>query len=126
MFDALQGGNLGEYLKGFPKGLNEELSFYIMKGILEGLKHMHSKEIMHRDIKPENILFKRRNSFNDESNVCIADLGLATSVNVPKYLFFRCGTPGYIDPEVLNITDPYQKYSEKCDIFSAGAIMYQL
>ena len=30
----------------------------IMKGLLEGLAHMHSKNIMHRDLKLENILFK--------------------------------------------------------------------
>jgi serine/threonine protein kinase len=27
-------------------------------GILNGLREMHSKNIMHRDLKPENILFK--------------------------------------------------------------------
>ena len=97
-----------------------------MKGILSGLAQMHSKGIMHRDIKPENILFRRKNAYLDEDNVCIADLGLATSQNVNKYLFFRCGTPGYIGPEVLNITDPYEKYSEKCDVFSVGAIFYHL
>ena len=79
---------------------------------------------MHRDIKPENILFKKKNSFFDENNICIADFGLATSQNVTKYLFFRCGTPGYIAPEVLQITDPEKKYSEKCDIYSLGAVMY--
>ncbi len=79
---------------------------------------------MHRDLKPENILFKKKNSFIDENNLCIADFGLATNQNVAKYLFFRCGTPGYIAPEVLQITDPKTKYSEKCDVFSIGAIMY--
>jgi serine/threonine protein kinase len=98
----------------------------MMKGILSGLREMHSKRIMHRDIKPENILFREKNAYSDENNICIADFGLATTQNVQKYLFFRCGTPGYIAPEVLNITDPYEKYSEKCDVFSAGAIMFQL
>ncbi len=42
-------------------------------GILNGLKEMHSKNIMHRDLKPENILFK------DEQNYecVIGDFGLA-------------------------------------------------
>ena len=30
----------------------------IMKGVLEGLLHMHNNKIVHRDIKPANILLK--------------------------------------------------------------------
>jgi len=42
-------------------------------GILEGLREMHSKNIMHRDLKPENILFR-----NAETYECvIADYGLS-------------------------------------------------
>jgi len=29
-----------------------------MKNIIDGLVHMHLKNIMHRDLKPENIIFK--------------------------------------------------------------------
>jgi hypothetical protein len=28
----------------------------------------------------------------------IVDYGLATNVDVEKYLFYRCGTPGYVAP----------------------------
>lgn len=97
-----------------------------MKGILSGLSEMHKKQIMHRDIKPENILFRKKFDSIQFNNVVIADLGLATSQNVTKYTYFRCGTPGYIAPEVINITDSNQKYCENCDIFSAGAIFYQM
>lgn len=30
----------------------------ILRGLLEGIAHMHSRRIMHRDLKPENVLFK--------------------------------------------------------------------
>ena len=43
------------------------------KGLLEGLKEMHSKHIMHRDLKPENILFRKENDYD----CVIADYGLA-------------------------------------------------
>jgi len=35
----------------------------------------------------------------------IADFGLATNVNEVPYLYSRCGTPGYVAPEVINIED---------------------
>jgi serine/threonine protein kinase len=41
--------------------------------ILEGLKEMHSKNIMHRDLKPENILMRSSDSYE----CVIADYGLA-------------------------------------------------
>lgn len=34
----------------------------------------------------------------------------------------RCGSPGYVAPEVLNDLG----YGSKCDVFSAGIILYIL
>ena len=65
-----------------------------MIGLLKGLKHVHAQRIMHRDLKPENILLRR----NDSMQPVIVDFGLATSVDINEYLFFRCGTPGYVAP----------------------------
>jgi calcium-dependent protein kinase len=31
----------------------------------------------------------------------IVDYGLATNSDLPKYLFYRCGTPGYVAPEII-------------------------
>ncbi len=28
----------------------------------------------------------------------IVDFGLATNADISKYLFYRCGTPGYVAP----------------------------
>ena len=38
----------------------------------------------------------------------IVDLGLAEYISATKYLYTRCGTPGYVAPEVLKIksSDP--------------------
>lgn len=36
------------------------------------------------------------------TDICIADFGLAENYNMEgKYLFKRCGTPGYVAPEIL-------------------------
>lgn len=81
---------------------------------------MHVKNIMHRDIKPENILIRSKNSLD----LVIADFGLAEFAEIEEYLFVRCGTPGYVAPEVINIRDMKKKYSPICDIFSIGIIFH--
>ena len=68
-----------------------------MFGLLSGMKQMHSQRIMHRDLKPENIMLRSNGSMTP----VIVDLGLATFSDIEKYLFFRCGTPGYVAPEII-------------------------
>ena len=68
---------------------------------------------MHRDLKPENLILRDENCFE----IVIADFGLA-SFKSKNLLFKRCGTPGYVAPEILDDGD----YDEKVDIFSAGVI----
>ena len=69
---------------------------------------------MHRDIKPDNILF--REGIKTVEDICLADLGLAAMVKEKNYLFtkyylmkldflYRCGTPGYVAPEIINMKD---------------------
>ncbi len=76
----------------------EAKALTILLQILEGLVYLHKNKIMHRDLKPENILFKKE----DEIDIGIVDLGFATYDYEYKDLFIRCGTPGYVAPEVLN------------------------
>lgn len=65
---------------------------------------MHSLKIVHRDLKPDNILLRNE---EDEESIVIADFGLSTFlVDTKEIIFKRCGTPGFVAPEVLN-------YSEK-------------
>jgi serine/threonine protein kinase len=56
----------------------------------------------------------------------IADFGLATYVHEKVYLYCRCGTPGYVAPEVINIKDMKTTYSSVCDIYSTGLVFHLL
>ena len=56
----------------------------------------------------------------------IVDFGLATRINVDHYLYPRCGTPGFVAPEIINLRDRSQKYGPACDIFSVGSILFRM
>ena len=121
MVELLEGGQLYDKVKAKYRFKPLEIKTAV-HSILSGLKEMHSKKIMHRDLKPENILFKSQGSFE----CVIADFGLAEFSDVSEYLFVRCGTPGYVAPEVINIKDMKTKYEPICDMFSLGLIFHIL
>lgn len=52
---------------------------------------------MHRDIKPENIMLRGKTGLNP----VIVDFGLAADIDSEDYIFYRCGTPGYVAPEII-------------------------
>jgi len=55
---------------------------------------------MHRDLKLDNILLISEKDFLEP---VIVDFGLATydNIQIEDVLFKRCGTPGFVAPEVL-------------------------
>lgn len=55
----------------------------------------------------------------------IVDFGLAAKVDSNDYIFYRCGTPGYVAPEIT-VLQKGKKVSPVCDIFSAGVIFHIL
>lgn len=86
-----------------------------------GLKEMHDYRVMHRDIKPENIMLRGKTGLNP----VIVDFGLAADADAEDYIFYRCGTPGYVAPEVTTIKKG-DHIEPECDIFSLGAIFHIL
>ena len=89
-----------------------------MRNFISALEYVHRKLIVHRDLKPENLLLASKDNNWD---LKIADFGLATTLDTPEEkLFLRCGSPGYVAPELLQ----EKGYNCKADIFSVGVIFY--
>jgi calcium-dependent protein kinase len=114
-------GELFYEIKNFAP-FNEALTGWYMKQILSAVTYCHKLKIIHRDLKPENILIakKHKNCFN---TIKIIDFGTAIIFNKNKNDKSLTGSVYYISPEVLSKN---RNYTEKCDVWSCGIIMYIL
>ena len=92
----------------------------LMKQIIGAIEYCHNNGITHRDLKPENLLYLKEGS-EEDNPLKIADFGLSQSFNLKKMLTSKVGTSYYVPPEILA-----GNYTEKCDIWSAGIILYIL
>ena len=99
---------------------NEPLAGYYMKQILTAVCYCHGMNVIHRDLKPENILIVRR-AKNGCHPIKIIDFGTAKVFSKGKNENLLIGSSYYIAPEVLS-----RNYTEKCDLWSCGVIMYIL
>jgi len=98
---------------------NEREAANIFRQMMSAITYCHEKKIAHRDLKPENLLL-----LNDSKNspIKVIDFGMSKiykESNDPMNEYV--GTAFYISPEVLE-----RKYDAKCDIWSAGVILYLL
>ena len=137
IMEELNGGSLTERLieKVDDDGetFSEREAATIFKQIISAISYCHGKGIVHRDLKMENVIFVDTKGNLD---IKIIDFGLsqydtfkllslvnliseetAKTVNMNDIV----GTPHYIAPEVLK-----GKYNQKCDIWSAGVILYSM
>ena len=125
VLELLEGGELLNYISS-KESLSYRDYWKVMKCIMEALAYMNEKGIMHRDLKPDNMILKEKNKL-ESCTLKLVDFGLATQCDIPEYLFKRCGTPGFVAPEVINApSNENIHYTPKCDVFSAGVIFYIL
>ena len=92
----------------------------IISQVMGAIEYCHNRGFAHRDLKPENLLYLKEGSEIDNP-LKIIDFGLSQDINIKKLLSSKVGTAYYVSPEILE-----GKYNEKCDIWSAGVILYVL
>ncbi|KAH9317487.1 hypothetical protein KI387_019256, partial [Taxus chinensis] len=112
------GGDLAAYIQHHRRS-SEAVARHFMRQLAAGLQVLHENNLIHRDLKPQNLLL----STNDRNAVLkIADFGFARSLQPQGLAETLCGSPLYMAPEIMQ----FQKYNAKADLWSVGAILFQL
>jgi len=100
------------------KPFTEEQAAEIFHQMMSAINYCHKNNIVHRDLKPENLLLLNQ---DPKSPIKVIDFGMSKICDPNDIMFERVGSAYYIAPEVLE-----GMYDEKCDIWSAGVILYIL
>ena len=126
--ELVEGGTLREILDG--DGVPQRKAVEYAGQVAKGLASAHDRGVVHRDLKPENLMITR------DGRVKILDFGLAKlthaglseaptmapSPGVETGAGMVLGTVGYMSPEQVR----GQPADHRSDIFSFGAILYEL
>jgi Tol biopolymer transport system component len=126
--ELLEGETLRKRIAGSPLAQRRAIDYALQ--IAHGLAAAHEKGIIHRDLKPDNIFI------TNDGRVKILDFGLAKLIQLdgnqaqteiptrrvdtdPGVVM---GTVGYMSPEQLK----GRAVDQRTDIFSFGAILYEM
>jgi TolB-like protein/Tfp pilus assembly protein PilF len=93
----------------------------LMAKVARAVHHAHERGVLHRDLKPANILLDA----HDEP--LVADFGLAKFRASNRALTLPAsalGSPNYMAPE--QISAEFGEVGPACDIYSLGAVLYEL
>ena len=126
--ELLEGETLRGRISGNPLAQRRAIDYALQ--IAHGLAAAHEKGIVHRDLKPDNIFI------TNDGRVKILDFGLAkltqldgdqAQTEIPTRRVDTdpgvvMGTVGYISPEQLK----GRPVDQRSDIFSFGAILYEM
>ena len=126
--ELLEGETLRDRLRSGPLSTRKTVDYALQ--VARGLAAAHEKGIVHRDLKPENLFL------TNDGRVKILDFGLAKltrpeattdSANAPTMQAgtepgLVMGTVGYMSPEQVR----GKPADQRSDIFSFGAILYEM
>lgn len=128
VMEVCNGGELFDTIidQGF---FSERDAGIVIKQVLSAVCYMHSQGVAHRDLKPENFMLQEKGKPVNKNVLKVIDFGIASRFKHKVQdegsdiadMHTMVGTAYYVSPEVLA-----GKYSEKCDVWSIGVILYIL
>lgn len=114
VMELCDSGDLQSIMNGPMK--EDHVKYYFCQ-FINGLKFLHTYNIIHRDIKPKNILLT-----NKRKELKLADFGFAKVTSRNSLHESICGSPLYMSPEILS----EEAYGDLTDLWSVGMILYEM
>jgi TolB-like protein/Tfp pilus assembly protein PilF len=122
--ELVEGVTLRERLREGPVPIHDAIEIALQ--VTSALSAAHARGLVHRDIKPENVMLR------PDGYVKVLDFGLAKLARVERpadatSTFMTqpgqaAGTPSYMSPEQARA----EPVDPRTDIFSLGAVLYEL
>jgi serine/threonine protein kinase len=115
-------GNLSQLVQ--SKKMKDADKELIAQGIVSGIHHLHSNNVVHRDLKSANILMAE--GYQGEYVPKIADFGLSKQFTENEKSYFSNSFAGgsllYVAPEQLE----GKELRKNVDLWSLGVVLYEL
>lgn len=98
--------------------LSEIVAGKIIYDVLNGLNHLHDRDLLHRDLHPANIMLHSKNKETVAVIIDFDEMQLLTTETKPCFRY-----SGYQAPEIVRNDSVYD---QKAEIFIVGVIFWEL
>jgi len=119
--ELISGGSIETLLKTFGP-FEEELFQNYTRQIMEGIKYIHSKNVVHRDIKGRNVMLKANGVIKLIDFGCAKQLNQQSSNSKEELLMSLYGTAYWMSPEMVREVG----HGPKTDIWSSGCTVFEM
>ncbi|KAI1693983.1 protein kinase domain-containing protein [Ditylenchus destructor] len=120
MYLVMQAFEAGDLLKMINKTgglMNRDSALrFIAANMVLAIDYLHKRKVAHRDIKPANFLV------GEDGYLALGDFGLSVLLRESCTSEQRCGTIGYMAPEIMS----NRLYNQTVDWWSLGVTLYRI
>jgi len=120
--ELCEGGTLYDQIVDGDALLDEREASTVMRQTLRAVHFMHNHGVIHRDLRSEHVMLKH-NGILRHCQIKVIDFSSAALFQPGQYFQDTdIGTPFYNSPQLIGPMSG--QYTQVCDIYSCGVIMY--
>ncbi|RLN48199.1 hypothetical protein BBJ29_000307 [Phytophthora kernoviae] len=124
--ELMRDGDLHEEIA-TKSAVDETRAAFLAASLVRAIAYCQNNGVAHRDVKLSNLAldYERNASGEKYAVIKVADFGMAAFIREDGTLKGRCGTPGFVAPEIL-CAGKGEAYPNGVDMFSAGVVTYTM